>query len=110
MWMRSETMKDVGYTVNWDATFWWPYIMMIAPTIAGPDNHTELWGSSYDKVTGFNNRLAQVHVHSSYSIRDAYYAKWQAANLTVLGYFNGFELGQQMTDCEMQTANFCTAE
>jgi hypothetical protein len=71
------TMQEVGYAVNWDATFWWPYIMMIAPTIAGPNNETVLWGSSFDKVTGFNNRLARVHVEASYAIRDAYYAQWQ---------------------------------
>jgi hypothetical protein len=92
------TMKEVGYAVNWDATFWWPYIMQIAPTIAAPSNETVLWGSSFDKVTGFNNRLSTVHVKASYAIRDAYYAQWQKMNLTVLGYFNGWELGQQMTD------------
>jgi hypothetical protein len=27
------TMQEVGYAVNWDATFWWPYIMMIAPRV-----------------------------------------------------------------------------
>jgi hypothetical protein len=91
-----DTMKQVGFAVNWDATFWWPYIMMIAPTIAsgGSDstgrgvesnmnisqrrdnnadtasNFTELWGSSLDKEPGYNNRLSQVHVHASYAIRD----------------------------------------
>ena len=93
-----QTMQDVGYTVNWDATFWWPYIMMIAPTIAGPDNRTVLWGSALDKETGYNNRLSRVHVKASYAVRDEYYRKWQAANLTVLGYFNGYELGQSMTE------------
>ena len=39
-----------------------------------------------------------MHVKASYAIRDSYYARWQKANLTVLGYFNGWELGQQMTD------------
>ena len=58
--------------------------MMLAPTIANStDNATELWGSSFDKDPGYNNRLSQVHVHASYAIRDAYYAAWQAANLTV---------------------------
>ena len=95
---RSETMQNAGYAVNWDATFWWPYIMMIAPTITVPFNRTELWGSAFDQVTGFDNRLAQVHVQASHVIRDDYYAKWQEANHTVLGYFNGWELGESMTD------------
>ena len=69
-----DTLKRTGYTVNWDATFWWPYIMMIAPTLRPSvpgvyDNATELWGSSFDKVSGFNNRLSNVHVHASYAIR-----------------------------------------
>eukprot|EP01052_Picozoa_sp_SAG31_P010228 SAG31_NODE_554_length_14181_cov_22.378000_3_plen_824_part_00 len=94
-----DTLKHVGLTTNWDATFWFPYIMMIAPTIDGSkDNRTELWGSDLDPQTGYNNRLAMVKVHSSYALRNAYYKKWQAANVTVLGYFNGWELGQNMSD------------
>lgn len=87
--------------------FWWPYIMMIAPTIAGPNNSTVLWGSRYDKQPGYNNRDSQVHVHASYAIRDQYLAKWQAANVTVLGYFNGWELGQEMTNYPPKN---CTTE
>ena len=77
----SETMAATGYTVNWDATFWWPYIMMIAPTIASTSgdsrsNVTELWGSALDREPGFNNRLATVHVKASYAIREGYYKNW----------------------------------
>lgn len=107
-----DTLRTVGYKVNWDgepapyrtacnsqltlwcrwitATFWWPYIMMIAPTIAKPNNFTEPWGSSFDKSIGYNNRLSTVHVKSSYAIREAYLKHWADANLTVLGYFNGW--------------------
>lgn len=48
------------------------------------------------QVTGYNNRLSRVHVHASYAIRDSYYKNWSDANLTVLGYFNGWEFGQEM--------------
>ncbi len=90
-----DTLRHVGYKVNWDATFWWPYIMQIAPTIASNNssssssggssssNFTELWGSALDAQPGYNNRLSTVHVQASYAIRDAYYEAWQAANLTV---------------------------
>lgn len=81
--------------MNWDATFWWPYIMMTAPPIT---NRSELWGSSLDPEPGYNNHLSQVHVHASYEQVDAYYARWQASNFTVLGYFNAWELGQAMQD------------
>ena len=95
----NQTIARTGYAVNWDATFWWPYIMMIAPTISTASNYTDLWGSFYDKQSGYNNRLSTVHVHASYAIRQAYYNKWrQDANVTVLGYFNGWELGQNMAD------------
>lgn len=39
-----------------------------------------------------------MHVHASYAIRDGYYKNWSDANVTVLGYFNGWELGQNMND------------
>ena len=76
-----DTLRRTGYVVNWDATFWWPYIMMIAPTLRPSvpgvyDNATELWGSSFDKQPGFNNRLSRVHVHASYAIRYAVKAVW----------------------------------
>lgn len=50
-----DTLQSTGYKVNWDATFWWPYIMHIAPTLrpsvpGGYNNATELWGSSFDPV------------------------------------------------------------
>ena len=64
--------------------------MMIAPTIAKPNNFTEPWGSSFDKSSGYNNRLSTVHVKSSYATREAYLKHWADANLTVLGYFNGW--------------------
>ena len=105
-----ETLRTTGYKVNWDATFWWPYllrgiytsqigpktgkfegfglhvyiarsryIMMIAPTIATPDNFTEPWGSSFDMAenqTGYNNRLSTVHIKSSYALREAALRSW----------------------------------
>lgn len=50
-----DTFELTGYTVNWDATFWWPYIMQIAPSLrpsipGNYSNQTERWGSSFDKV------------------------------------------------------------
>jgi hypothetical protein len=72
--------------------------MMIAPTITAPNNFTELWGSYYDKHPGYNNRLSTVHVKASYAIRESYYKNWSEANVSVLGYFNGWELGQNMKD------------
>ena len=72
--------------------------MMIAPTLAGPSNFSELWGSYYDTEPGYNNRLSKVHVKASYAIREAYYKKWSEANVSVLGYFNGWELGQNMKE------------
>ena len=95
-----NTLEAVGYKVNWDATFWWPYIMMLAPTIASNasnpgSNFSELWGSAFDKEPGFNNRLSGVRVQASYALRDKYYAQWQAANLTV----SALSLHEQTSSC-----------
>ena len=78
--------------------------MMIAPTIAKPSNFTEPWGSSLDNQTGYNNRLSTVHIQSSYALREAALKTWADANLTVLGYFNGWELGQEMVSTTIMFA------
>ena len=85
--------------------------MMIAPTIAKPSNFTEPWGSSLDNQTGYgyNNRLSTVHIQSSYALREAALKTWADANLTVLGYFNGWELGQQMVRTAIILAVLCCA-